>query len=122
MFLGPFCIAVIHKKWFTFKNGYLSFAIPAVAHPPSLHEPSSVILASVEVQWVFRLVIEMKQDIEAKMKDKTSVSWVGFGGLYFFHSLEGHLHVPLLEQGVYLQKRHIDVINPTAAHGILPQA
>jgi len=64
----------------------------------------------------------MKQDIEAKMKDKTSVDWVGFGGLYFFHSLEGHLHVLLLEQGVYLQKRPIDVINPTAAHGIVPKA
>lgn len=75
-----------------------------------------------EAQSVFRLVIEMKQDIEAKMKDKTSADRVGFRGLYFFHWREGHLHVLLLEQGVYLQKRHIDVISPTAAHGILPQA
>lgn len=63
----------------------------------------------------------MKQDIEAKMKDKTSGGWVGYRGLYFFYSLEGHLHVLLSEQGVCLQKRRIDVINPTAAHGIVPQ-
>lgn len=55
----------------------------------------------------------MKQDIEAKMKDKASGSRVGCRGLYFFYSLEGHLHGLLSQQGVCLQKRHVDVINPT---------
>ena len=78
-------------------------------------------LVSLEVQCVLRLAIEMKQDIEAKMKDKTSGGWVGYRGLYFCYSPEGHLHVLLSQQGVCLQKRHADVINPTAAHGIVPQ-
>lgn len=64
--------------------------------------------------------MKMKQDIEAKMKDKASSDRVGYRGLYFFYSLEGHLHVLLSQQGVCLQQRNIDVINPTAGHGIVP--
>lgn len=47
--------------------------------------------------------MKMKQDIEAKMKDKARSDRVGYKGLYVFYSLEGHLHVPLSQQGVCLQ-------------------
>lgn len=119
-FPGPF-VLLSYKKWFVFKNIYLSTRIPTVVDPLSLYEHFSDTLLSREVQQVFRLAIELKQDIEAKMKDKASNGRVEYMGLYFFYSLEGHLHVLLSGQGVCLQKRHIDVINPTAAHGIVPQ-
>lgn len=51
----------------------------------------------------------MKQDIEAKMKDMASSGRVGYWGLYFFYSLEGHLHVLLSQQGVCLQKQRSHV-------------
>lgn len=34
----------------------------------------------------------MKQDIEAKMKDKASGGRVEYRGLHFFYSLGGHIH------------------------------
>lgn len=61
----------------------------------------------------------MKQDIEAKMKDKAGGNRVGYSGLYSFYSLEGHLHVLLSWQGVCLQRIHVGFISPMAAHDIV---
>lgn len=74
-----------------------------------------------ECIWSFSKQYKRNRIYKDKMKEKAFSGRVGYKGLYFIYSLEGHLHVLLSWQGVCLQKRHIDVINATAAHGIALQ-
>lgn len=78
--MGPLILLSYTKPEPLINCLHISISSPTIRDPLVLHKPSSNTLIRPKVQQVFQLAIEMKQDIEAEMKDEANGGWEGYGG------------------------------------------